>query len=283
MLFLMLGKAGADVEAELEAERKSQTGDAITIIFDDSGSMRADHKMEQAKEAFFQWLSGPAAGTYSLIHFAKGGRILVPFERGTREAMREAVIKLSPRYNTPIARCLAIAHREIKKRREVVSPYERHIILVFTDGQETRSPRGNAAVAEAIAGITGDGHGTEVVGIGFQGEGTYMAQDATAFYLANNAQELLASLKQVAAEVDAQAEFELTQEEAEKMATMDFRSAARTEEAGSLIKQVADAEQELYGARTRQKASETGRGGWLIFSLIALIVVVGRVLSAALK
>lgn len=216
-----------DVMEALTREQEAQTGTAITIIFDDSGSMSQNRKMRQAKAAFQHWLQGPAASRYSLITFKNGGIVQVPLASGTREEVATKVATLRPAFGTPIANCLKLAHQQIQRHRAEVSPYERHIVLVFTDGAESVAKTGNQAVLANIKAIVRDGQGTEVVGIGFQGEGEYMAQAATAFFAATNTEDLVQSLNKVAAEVDAQAELELTPQEQEKMRTMDFGAAVK--------------------------------------------------------
>ncbi len=57
-LAAMLSLAGAQDSRPdaLTREREEQTGTAITILFDNSGSMTQEHKIQQAKAAFRAWL-----------------------------------------------------------------------------------------------------------------------------------------------------------------------------------------------------------------------------------
>ncbi len=225
-LFLSLHLPAAETDEALIQEQKQQTATAITIIFDDSGSMRDRRKMKQAKTAFYEWLQTQSDDTrFSLINFEKDGKIQVPLGEGTKDRVLQKVKQLKPQYNTPIANCIKIAARQISERREKVAPYERHILVVFTDGQENRAKGGNKAVVAAIRSLISAGNGVEVVGIGFHGEGDYMKRAATSFYTADNAAQLRETLDKVSSEVPADVEFDLTPEEAQLMETMDFHTA----------------------------------------------------------
>ncbi len=259
----------ADLDAELVQEQHQQTSKAITIIFDDSGSMKDRQKMKQAKKAFYAWLKAQSdQDRFSLIHFEKGGRILVPLGKNTKDLVLKAVEKLRPRYNTPIANCIKIAAEQIAERRQQVAPYERHIVVVFTDGAETQSKLGNRAVVNAIRQVVASGNGIEVVGIGFHGEGDYMAKAATSFYTADNAEQLRDSLEKVSAEVPSDLEFDLSPKEAELMKTMDFQSAA----------QEAHKSLETHIQKEEALEEEDGKSGfpWV---LIILVFVFFRVAS----
>src|ERR1700721_318775 len=68
----------------LTRERDEQTGTAITILFDNSGSMNAENKITQAKSAFHTWLQTvPADYKFSLITFEDQGRLVVPLGENT--------------------------------------------------------------------------------------------------------------------------------------------------------------------------------------------------------
>jgi Ca-activated chloride channel family protein len=183
----------------LEREREQQTGTAITILFDNSGSMKGE-KIQQAKSAFRSWLQTvPAEYKYSLITFEDNGRLVVPLGENTRDTIAKRVADLKANTSTPICGALRIAREQIEKRRRDVTPYERHVVLIFTDGQETADRRGADGVRadiEALRKLT-----VEVVGVGFHGEGDYMNGVATRFALANNEQELKQGLAKVDAEI----------------------------------------------------------------------------------
>jgi Mg-chelatase subunit ChlD len=192
--------AQSPVADPLIREREEQTGTAITILFDNSGSMKKDNKIGQAKAAFRSWLQTvPADYKMSLITFENTGRLNVPLGERTRDLIAQRVAKLDANTSTPICGALRIAREQIEKRRREVTPYERHVVLVFTDGQETADPRGTDGVRADIAALRAQT--VEVVGVGFHGEGDYMNGVATRFALANNEQELKQSLAKVDAEV----------------------------------------------------------------------------------
>lgn len=184
----------------LTREREEQTGTAITILFDNSGSMKQNNKIGQAKAAFRSWLQTvPVEYKMSLITFEGTGRLAVPLGERTRDSIAQYVAKLDANTSTPICGALRIAREQIEKRRREVTPYERHVVLVFTDGQETADPRGVNGVREDIAALRAQT--VEVVGVGFHGEGDYMNGVATRFALANSEQELKQSLAKVDAEI----------------------------------------------------------------------------------
>lgn len=195
----MLASAAAQETDALAREREEQTGTAITILFDNSGSMKGD-KIRQAKAAFRSWLQTvPAEHKYSLITFEDNGRLNVPLGEKTRDLIADRVSKLSPNTGTPICGALRVAREQIEKRRREVTPYERHVVLIFTDGQETTDSRGADGVRADIEALRRQT--VEVVGVGFHGEGDYMRGVATRFALANNEQELKQGLAKVDAEL----------------------------------------------------------------------------------
>src|SRR5882724_9665179 len=133
-LLLPAARAQQPVDA-LARERDQQTGTAITILFDNSGSMKGE-KIRQAKAAFSAWLqSVPAEYKYSLITFEDKGRLIIPLGEHTRDAIAQRVARLEANTGTPICGALKIARDQIEKRRREVTPYERHVVLIFTDGQ----------------------------------------------------------------------------------------------------------------------------------------------------
>jgi hypothetical protein len=189
-------QAPAAVTDRLEAERLEQSGTVITIIFDDSGSM-AGSKIKQAKAAFRQWITAVPA-SYRLGLVALNAGPLVPLARDNRPALQQAVDRINAAGGTPLVTTIRSAIAEIDRRRGVVGPYERHIILVFTDGEDTTS-EGVAGVQRELARASDAG--IETVGIGYHGEGNYMRNAATRYYDANNLAELQQSLAKVDAEI----------------------------------------------------------------------------------
>ena len=74
LLCLFIAAHGQTVDP-LAREREEQTGTAITILFDNSGSMNAENKINQAKSAFSTWLrTVPAGYKFSLITFEDQGQ-----------------------------------------------------------------------------------------------------------------------------------------------------------------------------------------------------------------
>ena len=155
---------------ELDEEQLEQSGTAITIIFDDSGSMRNNNKIGQAKRAFLEWLSTvPENYRLSLIALNRG--LLAPLGPNNRELLMAKVEALQAGGGTPLIRTLSKALSNIKERRKQVGPYERHVVIVFTDGQES-SKSGNEGVQKQILNLRNNQ--VEVAGIGFHGQGDYM-------------------------------------------------------------------------------------------------------------
>lgn len=203
-LALFAGLAAAPLRAQatatgtdpLEAERLEQSGTVITIIFDDSGSM-AGAKIAQAKTAFRQWITSVPTN-YRLGLVALNAGLLVPLGRDNRPALLQAVDRINASAGTPLAKTIRSAIAEIDRRRGLVGPYERHILLVFTDGEDSTS-EGAAGVQRELARASS--MGIETVGIGYHGEGAYMRTAATRYYDANNLTDLQRSLAKVDAEI----------------------------------------------------------------------------------
>lgn len=204
MLALVASLAAASLSAQtpapavdrLEAERLEQSGTVITIIFDDSGSMQGS-KITQAKAAFRQWIASvPASHRLGLIALNAGP--LVPLGRDNRPALLKAVEKIQASGGTPLVTTIRAALGEVDRRRGIVGPYERQILLVFTDGEDTTS-EGVQGVQRELARASA--MGIETVGIGYHGEGDYMRAAATRYYDAKNLPELQQSLSKVDAEI----------------------------------------------------------------------------------
>jgi len=222
LFFALVLSAFAATDESLDREQKSQTATAITIIFDNSGSMQERNKMTQAKAAFDAWLQAQSEDTrFSLIHFQnRKGKVAVPLGDNNRADVIKTVKALQPRGKTPIVGSLKIAGKRIRFRRKKFSPYERHIVIVFTDGVESFDPEGNRGVNREIKKLLRED--IEVIGIGFHGQGNYMRQVATQYFDANNTNELKKSLDQVTAEIDANVEIELSEQDKKLMQEMDF-------------------------------------------------------------
>ncbi|MBI4024454.1 MAG: VWA domain-containing protein [Verrucomicrobia bacterium] len=248
----------------LEKEHRQQTGTAITIIFDDSGSMRGE-KIAQAKAAFQWWLStAPEDHRLSLITFAQGGTVQIPLKEGTRNEVRKKVESLYAEYSTPICNSLNLARRQIQERRAKVTPYERHVVLIFTDGAESQDSRGVKGVREEIAKLRRDF--IEVVGIGFHGQGDYMQGHATRFFAANNEAELRKGLAKVDAELGDIKDIRVSDNELRELAQMTLTPpASRPPIAAS---PAANAKPQLSGGKV---SNLLDTAGWWLGVLIAIV------------
>lgn len=204
-----------DLDQSLDTEESTQTATSITIIFDNSGSMADKGKLKQAKNAFTAWLDTlPEDYSLALIDFKSGkGRLSVPLGTGNRQAVRDHVAKVTPYGKTPICACLQIAQSQIATRRARHSPYERHVVVVFTDGKETVDRRGDRGVVEEIMKLRNQV--VEVVGIGFHGQGDYMRPAATRYYHAGDEDELASGLAKVDAEIGDDTDIEISQADLE--------------------------------------------------------------------
>jgi uncharacterized protein YegL len=210
-------------EDALDKEYADQTGTAITIIFDNSGSMEG-RKLTEAKQAFRWWLDkAPESYTWSLIDFDEQGRIEVPFAPLAGRKVALAVNALTARTNTPIVRSLNLAMKQIRARRAKVSPYQRHVVLLFTDGAENEDRGGTEAVLRTIRAMRAAS--VEVVGIGYHGDGDYLAQAATRFYAADSEKALRTGLAQVDAEVNLGGELNVTPEDLKAMEVLPVATA----------------------------------------------------------
>ena len=245
--------------AELDAEFASQTGTAYTIIFDDSGSMEG-RKLSQAKQAFRWWLE-KAEPNNAWCFLPMNRRSLdVDFVKNGESQVLKAVDKLRVGGMTPIVATLERAFGMIKKRRELVTPYERHLLILLTDGHETKHPGGNPAVCEMVSKLRLEG--VEVFGIGFHGQGDYLNGFATHFAAANNREELQSSLANVDAEVPLDIEFRISPEEEKAMARVSALPLGKEVRASH---DGAEGE-EGYGSIAEEEDSQVG---------IVLVVVVG--------
>ena len=152
LLFGIAAAQGRDLDAELNTEARTQTGTAITIIFDNSGSMKTKGKIDQAKRAFVWWLESlPEQHRLGLIHFKSSrGHVGESIASDNREDVRKTVQGLAPAGKTPLVDCLQLASKEVDRRRSEIGPYERHVVVLFTDGYETVHRGKNPAVVNAV-------------------------------------------------------------------------------------------------------------------------------------
>jgi len=182
-----------DAAKRLEEERLDQSGTVITIIFDDSGSMQGE-KIEQAKTAFREWL-GTVPGDYRIGLIALNRGTLSESRRGNKREVADAVAKIRANGGTPLADTIAGVMKNIRQRQR---PFERHVLVVFTDGEDSTN-RGAAGVREELRNASRNL--VETVGIGFHGQGDYMSGVATRYFDAGNTEELRRGLEKVDAEI----------------------------------------------------------------------------------
>ena len=215
LLLPLRAQVSTDAESALNSEYAAQTGTAITIIFDNSGSMEGE-KMRQAKQAFRWWLEkAPDGYTWSLINFDDRGTIVVPFTPNAKAKIASAVNNQRAKTNTPIVSSLRVARKQIEEYREKTSPYQRQVVLLFTDGEENQDSGGGEAVLQTIRDMRA--LNIEVVGIGFHGEGDYLGQASTRYYSAGNEEQLRSGLGKVDAEIDLNDEIKVTPEDLKAM------------------------------------------------------------------
>ena len=184
-----------DAAKRLEEERLDQSGTVITIIFDDSGSMQGE-KIEQAKTAFREWL-GTVPGDYRIGLIALNRGTLSEYRRGNKSEVADAVAKIRANGGTPLADTIAGVMKNIRQRKQQL-PFERHVLVVFTDGEDSTN-RGAAGVREELRNASRNL--VETVGIGFHGHGDYMSGVATRYFDAGNTEELRRGLEKVDAEI----------------------------------------------------------------------------------
>ena len=203
------------LDNQLDAEEATDTATAITVIFDCSGSMGSRNKIQQAKRAFEWWLNGlPSHYRFCLIRCEGKPKVLVPLG-GTKEQVSSAVKQFRPGSGTPIVDSLKLANVEIAQRRASHSPYERHVVVLFTDGRESRHSGGIPRVRQEV--LTLRDLQVEVVGIGFHGEGGYLRDVSTNYYEANDEPQLRQGLTKVDAEIDVNAQLDVSPEDVQTM------------------------------------------------------------------
>ena len=153
--------------AALDEERDAQAGVAVSIVFDDSGSMDDNHKLIMAKQAFHAWLErAPDNDRFGLTAINAGP--LVKLARNDKKQVLAAVDRLHAGGGTPLADTIAAVGKIIRQRRASATPYERQVMVILTDGEDT-SDRGIAGVATGdppSARGRGGGHRVRLPGRG---------------------------------------------------------------------------------------------------------------------
>ncbi len=240
----------------LEAERLEQSGTVITILFDDSGSMRGD-KLDQAKRAFRDWLTTvPDNHRIGLIGLNAGQ--LVDWQRNNKSEVADAVARIPATGGTPLANTIELARRTIAERK-ADRPFERHVLLVFTDGEDSTS-RGAKGVEEEVSAATSSG--IEAVGIGFHGQGDYLKRSSTRYFDAANTDELRAGLATVDSEIGDTSDIVISPEIAEAMKTVSTTD-------------IAPADPEPTSARSNESTTESEGPSftWIIFAVIVYGII----------
>ncbi len=181
----------------LQEEQDAQAGVAVSIVFDDSGSMDDNHKLAMAKKAFRTWIEhAPDSYRFGLVALNAGQ--LVPLQRNDRAQILTAVDHLRAGGGTPLAQTIARVAKGISARRAGGSVYERQVVVVLTDGEDT-SNRGIKGVQEEIRRLCANR--VEVIAFGYQGEGDYMRESATHFYSPENEQDIGKGLNAIGSEI----------------------------------------------------------------------------------
>ena len=177
--------------ATLQEEYDAQAGVAVSIVFDDSGSMNDNSKLKMAKQAFRSWVEhAPDSYRFGL---------LVPLGRNDRAQLLAAVQKLRASGTTPLADAIAKSANEIGRRRGAGALYERQVVVILTDGEDN-SARGIPGVQEEMNRLRQED--VEVIAFGYQGEGEYLRDCATHFFSPENGQDISKGLDAIAAEVN---------------------------------------------------------------------------------
>lgn len=183
--------------AALQEEHDAQAGVAVSIVFDDSGSMDDNHKLVMAKKAFRTWIEH-APDSYRFGLEALNAGVLVPLQRNDRAQILAAVDRLRASGDTPLADTIAQTAKAIQKRRAAGAEYERQVVVVLTDGEDN-TRRGPEGVQQEIRALRA--RGVEVIAFGYQGEGDYMRGSATHFYSPENGQDIGKGLDAIGSEI----------------------------------------------------------------------------------
>ena len=208
-----------DIQAIREQAKKElseSAGTVYTVVFDNSGSMEGK-KITAAKVAFQWWLASvPAGSTWSVYSFDDNGKCVLPFTLNGQQQAAQIILGFKANTNTPICGTLKKAAAAISRRR-IDKPFERHVLLLFTDGEENADNRKASGVQQDIINLRNAG--IEIVAIGYAGAGDYMNGYASRYYQANDQAALQSGLAQVQSEIDVNAPIEITPAEMEKLAT----------------------------------------------------------------
>ena len=184
--------------ASLQEEQDAQAGVAVSIVFDDSGSMNDNHKLSHGEKSVSR-LDRARAGQLPF----RVGRV----ERGTtRAAPTQRPGADSRRRRSPARRGWYAARSKPSPGSPRASPNAARRdqctrgrwLVILTDGEDT-SDRGIKGVQEEIRRLCANG--VEVIAFGYQGEGDYMRGSATHFYSPENEHDISKGLNAIGSEI----------------------------------------------------------------------------------
>lgn len=273
----------ASLADKFRAETEAEVATAYTVVFDTSGSMKGE-RLSQAKQAFRWWLGSVQPGNvWSVLCFeVSKGRIVVPFTPSGQAAVAAAIDRFEANGNTPIVATLVLAEKQIAERK-AVKPYERHVVLLFTDGDENQHPGRNGAVVEKVRQLRA--RNIEVVGVGYAGAGDYLNRVVSRYFSAGEEAGLKTGLSQVEVEVDPLSPVSVTPEEMKKLAGLPPEARApgepaRAEPSKVAPKKRADAAPQPTPARRASSGSGVGSVALIVgLASIALIIAIVKKLK----
>ena len=181
----------------LQEEYETQSGTALFIVFDDSGSMNDDNKMTMAKKAFRAWIEH-ARTDYRFSLTALNAGPLVQLAHNNRKEVLAAVDKLRAAGTTPLADTISRVHDAIASYRASGALYVRQVVVILTDGEDNTS-RGDQGVRYEMERLRKES--VEVIAFGYKGEADYLNGSATHFYSPNNGQDISTGLNAIDSEV----------------------------------------------------------------------------------
>lgn len=259
------GDAGWNAQfAALDEERNAQVGVAVSIVFDDSGSMAEHNKMPMAKQAFQTWIAGaPESYRFGLVALNAGP--LVTLKRNNKAEILAAVNRLRPSGDTPLADTIAKVDGAIRQRRAAGALYERQVAVILTDGEDN-SKRGISGVQDEINRLRADR--VEVIAFGYQHEGGYMRGCATHFFSPDNEQDIQRGLNAVGSEIGDTADVVVDDATRAKMQAMTPTAAAV-----AAANPDRAASQPAQPAQTPPRSVARPQSHWLFKTMLIVIAV----------
>lgn len=266
--------------AALQEEHDAQAGVSVSIVFDDSGSMNDNHKLVMAKKAFRAWIEH-APDNYCFGLVALNAGMLVPLQPNDRAQILSAVNGLTAGGDTPLARTIAGTAADIRQRRAAGAVYERQVVVILTDGEDT-TKRGIKGVQEEIRNLCANR--VEVIAFGYQGEGDYMRGCATHFYSPENEADISKGLNAIGSEIGDTSDVvvdDATRAGMQNVAATVSPQAApdappTTPKAGAAPFSPYAAPTATPSPRpTHSRTSHNGGGGWGVVVIIAMALLFG--------